>query len=30
MMVRWYQVGAFSPFFRAHGHIGEPFDELDC
>jgi hypothetical protein len=23
MMVRWYQVGAFSPFFRAHGHIGE-------
>ncbi|KAI5480797.1 glycoside hydrolase family 31 protein [Pseudohyphozyma bogoriensis] len=21
MMVRWYQVGAFSPFFRAHGHI---------
>ena len=22
-MVRWYQVGAFSPFFRAHGHIGE-------
>lgn len=23
MMVRWYQVGAFSPFFRAHGHIGK-------
>ncbi|KAK4054515.1 glucosidase II [Microbotryomycetes sp. JL201] len=21
MLVRWYQVGAFSPFFRAHGHI---------
>jgi alpha 1,3-glucosidase len=21
MMVRWYQLGAFSPFFRAHGHI---------
>jgi len=21
MLVRWYQIGAFSPFFRAHGHI---------
>jgi alpha 1,3-glucosidase len=21
MLVRWYQVGAFMPFFRAHGHI---------
>jgi alpha 1,3-glucosidase len=21
MLVRWYQVGAFAPFFRAHGHI---------
>ncbi|SCV72067.1 BQ2448_4761 [Microbotryum intermedium] len=21
MMTRWYQVGALSPFFRAHGHI---------
>ncbi|CAL1712026.1 unnamed protein product [Somion occarium] len=21
MLVRWYQVGAFSPFFRAHAHI---------
>ncbi|KAK4704738.1 hypothetical protein P7C70_g1477, partial [Phenoliferia sp. Uapishka_3] len=21
MMVRWYQLGAFSPFFRAHGHL---------
>ncbi|GAA5925833.1 uncharacterized protein JCM15063_005135 [Sporobolomyces koalae] len=21
MMTRWHQVGAFSPFFRAHGHI---------
>lgn len=21
MMVRWYQLGAFQPFFRAHGHI---------
>lgn len=21
MMVRWHQIGAFSPFFRAHGHI---------
>lgn len=21
LLVRWYQVGAFSPFFRAHGHI---------
>ena len=21
MMTRWYQIGAFSPFFRAHGHI---------
>ena len=29
MLVRWYQVGAFGPFFRAHGHIDtrrrEPF-----
>ncbi|KAF8631083.1 hypothetical protein AX17_005169 [Amanita inopinata Kibby_2008] len=29
MLVRWYQVGAFSPFFRAHAHIDtkrrEPF-----
>ncbi|KAG8741322.1 hypothetical protein FRC10_002984 [Ceratobasidium sp. 414] len=21
MLVRWYQVGAFAPFFRAHAHI---------
>ncbi|GAA6001422.1 hypothetical protein JCM10207_006659 [Rhodosporidiobolus poonsookiae] len=21
LMTRWHQVGAFSPFFRAHGHI---------
>ena len=21
MLVRWYQVGVFAPFFRAHGHI---------
>lgn len=21
MMTRWHQIGAFSPFFRAHGHI---------
>ncbi len=21
MLVRWYQAGAFMPFFRAHGHI---------
>ena len=21
MLVRWYQVGIFSPFFRAHAHI---------
>ena len=21
LMVRWYQIGAFSPFFRAHSHI---------
>ncbi|KAL1759917.1 glycoside hydrolase family 31 protein [Schizophyllum commune] len=21
MLVRWYQVGAFNPFFRAHAHI---------
>ena len=21
MLVRWYVVGAFSPFFRAHAHI---------
>ncbi|SGY21788.1 BQ5605_C016g08274 [Microbotryum silenes-dioicae] len=21
MMTRWYQVGALSPFFRAHGHL---------
>lgn len=21
MLVRWYQVGAFQPFFRAHAHI---------
>ena len=21
MLVRWYQVGAFMPFFRAHAHI---------
>lgn len=21
MMTRWHQVGTFSPFFRAHGHI---------
>lgn len=29
MLVRWYQVGAFGPFFRAHAHIDtkrrEPF-----
>ena len=29
MLVRWYYVGAFSPFFRAHAHIDtkrrEPF-----
>ena len=29
MLVRWYQVGAFNPFFRAHAHIDtkrrEPF-----
>lgn len=29
MLVRWYHVGAFSPFFRAHAHIDtkrrEPF-----
>lgn len=29
MMVRWYQVGAFSPFFRAHGHIGKLLAFLD-
>jgi mannosyl-oligosaccharide alpha-1,3-glucosidase len=22
MLLRWYQVGAFSPFFRAHAHKG--------
>lgn len=21
LLVRWYQVGAFQPFFRAHAHI---------
>lgn len=21
MLVRWYQVGAFAPFFRAHAHL---------
>ena len=21
MLVRWYEVGAFAPFFRAHAHI---------
>lgn len=21
MLARWYQVGAFAPFFRAHAHI---------
>lgn len=21
MLVRWYQAGAFAPFFRAHAHI---------
>lgn len=21
MMTRWHQIGAFSPFFRAHGHL---------
>lgn len=21
MLVRWYQLGAFNPFFRAHAHI---------
>jgi mannosyl-oligosaccharide alpha-1,3-glucosidase len=21
MLVRWYWVGAFSPFFRAHAHL---------
>lgn len=21
MLVRWYQAGAFHPFFRAHAHI---------
>lgn len=21
MLVRWYQIGTFSPFFRAHAHI---------
>lgn len=21
MLVRWYAVGAFSPFFRSHAHI---------
>jgi alpha 1,3-glucosidase len=29
MLVRWYQLGAFNPFFRAHAHIDtkrrEPF-----
>ena len=29
MLVRWYQVGIFAPFFRAHAHIDtkrrEPF-----
>jgi Glycosyl hydrolases family 31 len=29
MLVRWYHIGAFSPFFRAHAHIDtkrrEPF-----
>lgn len=29
MLVRWYQVGIFGPFFRAHAHIDtkrrEPF-----
>ncbi|KAF8058741.1 glycoside hydrolase family 31 protein [Lyophyllum atratum] len=29
MLVRWYQVGAFAPFFRAHAHLDtkrrEPF-----
>ncbi|KDQ56418.1 glycoside hydrolase family 31 protein [Jaapia argillacea MUCL 33604] len=29
MLVRWYQVGAFNPFFRAHAHLDtkrrEPF-----
>ena len=29
LLVRWYQVGAFAPFFRAHAHIDtkrrEPF-----
>jgi len=29
MLVRWYQAGAFMPFFRAHAHIDtkrrEPF-----
>lgn len=21
MLIRWYQLGAFNPFFRAHAHI---------
>ena len=29
MLIRWYQVGVFNPFFRAHAHIDtkrrEPF-----
>jgi alpha 1,3-glucosidase len=29
MLVRWYQLGAFNPFFRAHAHLDtkrrEPF-----
>ena len=22
LLVRWYEAGAFQPFFRAHAHIG--------
>ena len=38
LLVRWYQLGAFQPFFRAHAHIdtkrrepwlfGEPYTGL--
>lgn len=24
LLVRWYQIGAFQPFFRAHAHIDTP------
>ncbi|KAF9066549.1 alpha-glucosidase [Rhodocollybia butyracea] len=30
MLIRWYQVGIFSPFFRAHAHIDTNDANLSC